>query len=331
MVGILPKERIVNKIHSIIQDKFGFDVYIAMKNDEQNIKRFILFEGTPGTHEGFKERIRDTIVKTIRNKFLPEDREYATADKMADNQHKFYVIEQNDVYKPFDYLDIHDEKIKNFSLKDKDNADAVLFKFTKYVGNQLIVLWAYQKIQPSAIPNKKKSHFQIRAKANTPDVFEEMTDQMFMITQNIDLLILDNEIITENISLLERHFGFDVYIRKSGERVVNLISSLQLVNNCQKLNDYIKRPNKRYAKKMMQIHNYPIIDLPKNEILTCIKEVPRWQGVFEIEDDGINLRNFTDVEHLIDLFTERYTGSLIIPNQEYDTEVKEAIPSIVRD
>ena len=325
---ILPKERLVTKIQKILQDRFGFDVYIAMKNDEEAIKRFVLYEGNPGSDNGFKGRIRNSIVDTIQKKFLSDDSEYAMAESIADNQHKFYVIEQDELYKPFDFLTVPDENIINFSLKDKDKADAVLFKFSKYIDDQLVVLWAYQKIQPSAIPNKKKLHFQFRAQVERPDVFEEMTDQMFMITQNVDLLVLDNEIITENISLLERHFGFEEFIRAAGERAVESIVAGQLVNNIQKLQEYVHRPNRKYSKKMMQIQQYPIVSLPKSELLRRIKETDRWKGVFEINENGINLRNFSDVEKLIDLFSDRYTKSIIVPDQEYDTSVKEAIPCV---
>ena len=74
---ILPKERLVTKIQKILQDRFGFDVYIAMKNDEEAIKRFVLYEGNPGSDNGFKGRIRNSIVDTIQKKFLSDDSEYS--------------------------------------------------------------------------------------------------------------------------------------------------------------------------------------------------------------------------------------------------------------
>lgn len=186
-------------------------------------------------------------------------------------------------------------------------------------------MWAYQKIRPAAIPNKKKSYFQLRAKSGRPDIFEEMTDQMFMITKKIDLLILDNEIITQETSLIEKHFGFETFIRGRGMKIADKIENIHLVNNVNKIREYVKRPNKRYAKKMMQISNFPIIDVKKEELLKRIQIVPRWQGKFEISENGITLRTFADVENLIDLFTERYTKSLIIDDQEYDTDVKTVV------
>ena len=48
----------------------------------------------------------------------------------------------------------------------------------------------------------------------------------------------------------------------------------------------------------------------------------RWKNVFEIQGTQVHLRTFTDVENIIDLFTERYTKSEVT-GQEYDTSVKD--------
>lgn len=320
-------EQMKAEIGDLLQGGYGFDVYIAMKNDTQLIKKFILDEGDPAGHNGFKQRIRNSIVDTIRSKFLSEESQYVMADALANEQNRLYVIDQSREYEPFSYLTTPDEDILNFSLSDKDNADAILFKFTKHVDGRIITLWAYQKIQPSAIPNKKKAHFQLRVKSSErPDIFEEMTDQLFLITQGVDLLVLGTRIITDNIKLMERHFGLEEFVRASAFRAVRTIETVQLVSNVDKLQEYVQRPNKRYAKKMMTIHKYPVAVMSKSDLLTRVRDVERWQNVFELRDGGIYLRNFTDVEQLIDLFTERYTRSEVT-GQEYDTEVKEkALP-----
>lgn len=74
----------------------------------------------------------------------------------------------------------------------------------------------------------------------------------------------------------------------------------------------------------MQIHKFPIAGLKKDELLQSMQITDRWKDAFEIDQDGIVLKIFPDVEKLIDLFTERYTGSLLIPGQEYNTEVKDS-------
>jgi hypothetical protein len=319
----MPKERITTAIKEMLDADYGLDIYISMKNDDQQIKRFILDEGQPGKMNGFKIRIRESIAAAIRSKYLAEECQYADGYALANEQNRFYVIKQNDEYEPFVYLNIPDDHLTNFSLDDKNNADAILFKFTLQRNGNIKTLWAYQKIQPASIPNKKKKYFQMVAKSHEhTDIFTELTDQMFIITQKIDLLILGDEIITNEIGLMERHFNFETFVRTSAIRAVMSIITVGLVGNEEKLKDYVQRPNKKYAKKMMQIHKYPVATMSKEHIIEKLNTVVRWKDVFEIRGTEVHLRNFTDVENIIDLFTERYTKSEVT-GQEYDTSVKD--------
>lgn len=323
----MPKQRITSAIREVLDEQFGFEIYIIMKSGEQLIKRFVLDEGNPNTTDGFKRRLRESIKEAIQNKFLAEDSKYSNGDDLVNEQNGFYVIKQDNDYQPFSFLNVQRSQIENFKLSDKNNADAILFKLSFQRNGELKQLWAYQKIQPAAIPNKKKNHFQFITKSlECQDVFKEMKDQMFIITRKIDLLILGDEIITDNIKLMERHFGFETFLRASASRAVSAITSVGLVGNEDKLHEYVQRPNKKYAKKMMQIHKFPVATMSKEELLESIQTVERWSNVFEMQGTQVYLRTFSDVENIIDLFTERYTKSEVT-GQEYDTSVKsKAVP-----
>ena len=117
----------------------------------------------------------------------------------------------------------------------------VFFKFTRHVEERIVALWAYQKIYLSAIPNKRKVYLQIKRLAERPDVFEEMTDQLFMITQSVGLLVLGDEIVTDNVKLMERHFGLEDFGRASAGRAVDTIATVRLVKNVDKLQEYVDR------------------------------------------------------------------------------------------
>lgn len=120
---------------------------------------------------------------------------------------------------------------------------------------------------------------------------------------------------------MQRHFGFEEYIRSQAEKVVGEITTIGIVGNVNKLTEYVRRPQKTYAKKMMRIKQYNVIKKTPKELINKIITVPRWQNVFQIEDGKIVLNTFKDVENLIDLFDERYTRSLIT-DDEFDTDVK---------
>lgn len=317
------KQRIIAAIEEILNESFGFEIYIALKDGEQLIKRFILDEGNPNETDGFKVRIRESIKATIQNKFLADDSMYADGDDLANEQNCFYVIKQDEDYQPFNFLNISEDQLKSFKLSDKDNAYAIIFKFTFQRNGELKQLWAYQKIQSGSIPNRQKKHFQFTIKSqDNPDIFKEMKDQMFIITKKIDLLILGKEIITDEIKLMERHFGLEKFLRASAIRAVSSITMVGLIENEHKLQDYVQRRNKKYAKKMMQIHKFPVATMSRESLMKKLETVERWKNVFEIQDGKVHLRNYSDVENIIDLFTERYTKSEVT-GQEYDTTVKD--------
>lgn len=320
------KEKITAAITEILNEQSGFEIYVLLKKGEILIKKFVLDEGKPTAKNSFKNKIKSDIKEVIIKQFVNEDCEYSDVADLANEQKRIYEINQDESYCPFKFLSTTESLIDNFSLNDKDNADAFLFKFSFQRKGILKQLWGYQKIRPTSIPNRKRHFFQLIPKLNRLDIFEELKDQMFVITKKIDLLVINEKILTNDIGLLERHFGFETFIRSSAKKAVLTIMNLKIIKNEQKLIDFVQRPSKRYAQKMMQIHKFPVATMNKEILFNKLNSIERWKDAFKIQDGQFYLRNFADVELLIDLFTERYTKSEV-SGQEYDTSVKEkALP-----
>ena len=320
------KERVTTAINEILNEQFGFEIYVILKNGEKPIKKFVLDEGKPTAKNSFKNKIKLDIKEEIIKQFLNEESEYSDVADLANEQKRIYEINQDESYYPFKFLSSTECTGNNFSIKDKDNADAFLFKFSFQRKGNLKQFWGYQKIRPTSIPNRKKLFFQLIPKLNHLDIFEELKDQMFVITKKIDLLVINEKILTKDIKLLERHFSFETFIRASAEKAVSAIMNLKIIKNEQKLIDFVRRPNKRYAQKMMQIHNFPVAAMNKEILISRLSSIERWKDSFIIQNGEFYLRHFADVELLIDLFTERYTKSEV-SGQEYDTAVKKkALP-----
>lgn len=75
MVKFMPKARITSEIQKIINGDYEFQTYVILKGD-QPIKKFILDEGNPiRDHGGFKRKIEEFILETIRTKYLADDTE----------------------------------------------------------------------------------------------------------------------------------------------------------------------------------------------------------------------------------------------------------------
>lgn len=78
------------------------------------------------------------------------------------------------------------------------------------------------------------------------------------------------------------------------------------------------------------VKNYKVLRMSKEELFTKITTLPRWQGKFEIDetDHTIKLKNYGQVENLIDLLDERYTRS-DVTDEEYDTRAKKWVAAVV--
>ena len=61
----MPKERITAAIREVLNEQFGFEIYIVMKQEEQLVKRFVLDEGNPNETNGFKTKLRESIKEAI--------------------------------------------------------------------------------------------------------------------------------------------------------------------------------------------------------------------------------------------------------------------------
>lgn len=313
-----------SKIKALLSDFYdnqnlcGFDAFVVMKT-EPKLKSMSLSENKNPNGETFREVLKAMIFSVINDSYLLDESEYVDGTRLADNQKKYLIINQNGSFIPFSFL----ENVCNcetFDIADFDDVCGIAFKLRK--DNKTI--WCYQHIWSIMVPNRKKNSLMARFnKFENQTVFEEQKESLLTIARKIDILMLDGCLITNNTKLLQNQFGFNNYIYQSAESAIKNITATNLVSNSEKLTEYIRRGKTRYAKKMMRIGTSRVLTLSSAELLNKIRTVERWKGKFKIDEktNQITLSTYTDVESLIDLFDERYTRS-DITDTEYDTDVK---------
>ncbi len=329
------KDRITSEIRKVLMQDHGFEIYVKMK-DVVGLKKMAIKEDpVSGKSGNFKNKISKMIENTIQVTFLSEEAEYVTAESISENKKAFYVIRQGEDYHPFAELNDVGEDAELFSMDECSNAEGILFRFE--TGEQDI-LWAYQQIWPVAISKKERKSVILKLSPEQNDIFVEMDDELFTITQKVDLLIVSStgdtdgeviqEIVTANIKLMESHFDFETFVNISVACVIERIAETNLVSGTEKLEDYVSRGNKKYARKMMNIKDSPVLKMDEKSLYERVNHLPRWQGKFKFDDDNhIVLNTFKNVEDLIDLFNERYTRS-DVTGEEYDTSAKIPVSNI---
>lgn len=323
---ILTSERIKKILQKAVQDKnnCGFAAYIVAKTDSK--LRKMIFDEEKFNSGNYKHIVRDAILNVISEKYLAEETEFASGANVADNQKKYYIIAQSEEYRPFDYLDVQVEDIPEFKFDQIDDASGIIFWF-RIEENEF---WVYQHLWSIMVPNKKKTNLLSRLqKYEDHDYFIEQKEPLITIATKVDVLIMQDYIITSNIGLMQKSFGFQDFIVATADKSVERVMNKALVANPEKLKEYINRgKTNKYAKKMMRIVNSKVLDLSKEKLMERVHTLERWKDKFEENGEGqIVLNTFQQVEYLIDLLDERYTRS-DVTNQEYDTDVKQVAEPI---
>ena len=323
---ILTSERIKKILQKAVQDKnnCGFAAYIVAKTDSK--LRKMIFDEEKFNSGNYKHIVRDAILNVISEKYLAEETEFASGANVADNQKKYYIIAQSEEYRPFDYLDVQVEDIPEFKFDQIDDASGIIFWF-RIEENEF---WVYQHLWSIMVPNKKKTNLLSRLqKYENHDYFIEQKEPLITIATKVDVLIMQNYIITSNIGLMQKSFGFQDFIVATADKSVERVMNKALVANPEKLKEYINRgKTTKYAKKMMRIANSKVLDLSNEKLMERVHTLERWKDKFEENGEGqIVLNTFQQVEYLIDLLDERYTRS-DVTNQEYDTDVKQVAEPI---
>lgn len=322
----LTSERIKKILQKAVQDKnnCGFAAYIVAKTDSK--LRKMIFDEEKFNSGNYKHIVRDAILNVISEKYLAEETEFASGANVADNQKKYYIIAQSEEYRPFDYLDVQVEDIPEFKFDQIDDASGIIFWF-RIEENEF---WVYQHLWSIMVPNKKKTNLLSRLqKYENHDYFIEQKEPLITIATKVDVLIMQDYIITSNLGIMQKSFGFQDFIVATADKSVERVMNKALVANPEKLKEYINRgKTNKYAKKMMRIVNSKVLDLSKEKLMERVHTLERWKDKFEENGEGqIVLNTFQQVEYLIDLLDERYTRS-DVTNQEYDTDVKQVAEPI---
>ena len=312
----LTGQEIKRQISEITKDpkQCGFEVYVITKA-EPRLKRMGFVETVDND---LRQKLKDSILRILSEKYNSEEAEYVFVDRIADEQKKFYIIPISDDYDPFPYL-----KIAAGAFNKKDIADATGIAFL--IRHRQQQLWVYQHLWSIMVPNKSKKNWMARiVSSKEGDVFEEMADPIITFAEKIDLLVMDDCIITSDYNLLQNYFGFQDYIRIRADKTIAVVEEKGIVANVDKLKDYVQRGNgkPKYAKKMMRITDSKVLKMEPDMLWEKIHQSTRWNGKIKEKDGQFILETYTQVEALIDLLDERYTRS-DITDTEYDTDVKQ--------
>lgn len=316
MKGSLNDEEIKAILSNLVNRECGFEAFAVTPNLPR-LKKLSLKENDEDG--GIKKTLKKMVLDVVREQYLAKDVMYSPIENVADNQHKFYVVQQTKEYEPFGFLADGQGDFKLEHVKEITD-----FVFLLRYDKQIVT--CYQKGRSVMVPNRKNAGILTRVLCRDDSVIlDQQKEPLITITKAIDAIIIDGFIITDNIKMMERNFGFQQFVVQRAREAATNIAKSGFFSNTHKLDDYLSRGDgrkKTYYNKMMRALDSPVLQMTREELFQRVFAVERWKGKFRRPIDGkIPIETFRDVENLIDLLDERYTKSEIT-GMEYDTDVK---------
>lgn len=78
----------------------GFEVYVITKSEPRLKKMGFVENGS----DNLRKKLKDSILRILSEKYDADDADYVSADRIADEQRKFYIISTSENYDPLSVL-----------------------------------------------------------------------------------------------------------------------------------------------------------------------------------------------------------------------------------
>lgn len=297
-------EELKSKIQSILTKKYGLNVFACVKEDGKLILYKFLINDR--LKDDIKSMINSTMVKT----FVSENFELESVDNIADEKHALYEIVQDENFYPFKFINDYERVNDVYSEKEQANLCGLFFKIN-FNNNEI---WLYQHIYQVRMIKRSKSLYAML----TNTTYVPLDRDILKIDSRLDILIINKSIITSNIDLLQRSFGFEKYIRNEASKTIQMINDLGIVSDISKVLEFGNNKNLTNAKKLLKAKHSQVLKMGKGKLINGLKKHNRYKTMFNFENDRIIIKTQQDIKNLITMLNDNIVRSELT-NLEYDS------------
>ncbi|MGE5606370.1 MAG: DUF4868 domain-containing protein, partial [Bacteroidota bacterium] len=245
--------------------------------------------------------------------------ELDTIDNIADNRKVLYYIEQSDSFNPFLSLQSYNNVTERYQEQDQDKLLGFAFK----VNTNSNVIWLYQHAyQVRLVKRSKNLYAMLNGTTYVP-----LDRDVLKFDSRIDIIIIGNKIITGNLELLQKEFGFQKYVRSEAQKVISAIATLGIVSDTAKILQFESKDKLTNAKKLLKVKNSAVLKIPKEMLIPKIKAHPRYKDKFKFENEQIVIATLKDVTELLKMMDDDILRS-DLTGQEYNSTAKQILDPI---
>lgn len=275
-------EEFKNKIDVIASmEAIGLNVYFLLNTGDGTIlKRADIIEDV-------KENLIKAYKSTLSNIVSNEDLALINLSEADDRQSAIYNYDLENkplVFENFDRIvNINDENpVETFEF-DNDNL-AQLEGYFVTIGDFENNITLYRK-QMSINLFKQGKIYLIKGH-NTQ--FEEIDKEFLRIDAKVDTLSIDDTIIINNVSILERHYEFRDIIENEAESSIENIRNLDILENIEVLQERVS--DIAFARKLSKISTTsPVFNLPSAHIMDFVSNHEVLENEFRLNDDSTKI------------------------------------------
>lgn len=313
------KEELFLKLNTLLSDEsVGITAYAVINSDKGECLKKLDIENKalPDLKEIFTKSLSKNIVKKTDLSVM----------KLSSSDERINTIYEYDCEIP-EELNILENVTSTDSVKlfdfEKDNFSKIKTLIIE-IGNNDHQVVLYKTMSPINIYGRK-SYFLKAVKANKR--FEKVNDEFIRISNNFQLMRIDDTLFVMDLKTIESLFGFHEIIKKEAAKGVSAIEKMLLVENPETLSELID--DVKYARKLTKVaNNSPILKnkVPNSHIIKFSQSHPSLKGRIRYNADGNKIQLDTNVSK--DLFLKLLSDDFLISELTklyYDSMAKDGV------
>ena len=294
-------------------DNFKSILQEILNSDVANIKLYATTKQNETKKISISSDVSDNLLelfkKSIEDMFLDQDKEYRlkSIDDNNDEAAKtYYYFNGENTYERLNVLhnlSSLDEEVFNFENTNLDDIET--FYITISNGEKTIAL--YKKNYAINVLRRGKTIFFTKHNEN----IDELKKDILKIDHSFQFMAIENNILIVNLSMLETQLGYDEVITKKAQETVELIASLDFLEDIAKLEEMVQ--TKKIAKKINLVKNSQVLDIIQsdiNKVKTFIDSIEDLKKSLKFtEDNKLKLNSKVGVERFLKLLDDAYLKS----------------------
>lgn len=270
------------------KDDISVIVYAILKNSPVAYRMDIEGSAQDGLKELFLESIKNNIIDNDDISILP----LSSADERNNVIYHYDIEWPDELTSMQSMLGQQGENVFDFNVQNIEDIRVLLI----CIGNVQQQIILYKTMAPVNIFSR--SGFFLKKSATR---LEEIEDDFFRVSDNFQIIKVENDLYVVDLKLIEKMFGFHEVIKKEATLGMNAIESMNIITDINVIKELID--DVKYARKLTRIaKSSPVIlaNIENEKIIEFCKTYPVLVNRIRFNEDGTKIALDTKVSK--DLF-----------------------------